>query len=233
MASSTDYLPSREADLVTWATNFNTKIGAAPTTYGMTAAQATAFTTLFNAFKTTYATANAPLTRSPVNITAKNVAKVNMIDGVGGIRVLAAVAQAYPPITPDQLTDLGLTVRDANPSPIPAPTVAPEIDFMPTGTRTIRIRMHNETVLHVRKPDGVKGATVFYHVGETAPPELKDWTFHTNTTKTVLDVDLPAGVASGSQVWFTAFWRNPRDQSGPATTPVSTVVQLGGLSMAA
>ncbi len=233
MADTTNYLPTREADLVTWANNFNTKIAATPTAYGMTAAQATAFATLHTAWNTAYATANDPLTRSPVNIDAKNNAKSAMIDGPGGIRELAAVAQAYPPITSDELKRLGLTVRDASPSPIPAPTVSPEIDFMPTGTRTIRIRLHNETVLHVRKPDGVKGATVFYHVGETPPAELKDWTFHTNTTKTTLDVDLPAGVASGSQVWFTAFWRNPRDQSGPATTPVSTVVQFGGLSMAA
>ena len=41
------------------------------------------------------------------------------------------------------------------------------------------------------------------------------------------------GTAAGSTVWFTAFWRNPKDQSGPATTPVSTKVQWGGLSMAA
>jgi hypothetical protein len=40
-------------------------------------------------------------------------------------------------------------------------------------------------------------------------------------------------VDSGSTVWFTAFWRNRKDQAGPATTPVQTIMQFGGLSMAA
>jgi hypothetical protein len=233
MADTQNYLPTREADLLTWATNFNTQVAATPTAFGLTAGQATAFTALFTAFETAYNAANAPLTRSPVNITAKNTAKDNMIDGPGGIRELAAIIQAFPAINAHQIRELGLTVRDSSPSPIPAPTVAPEMDFIPTGTRTIRVRLHNEQTLNRKKPEGVKGATLFYHVGETAPAELNDWTFYTNTTKTVNDVELPAEIASGATVWFTAFWRNPKDQSGPATTPVSTKVQWGGLSMAA
>jgi hypothetical protein len=236
MASSTDYLPSRESELVTFSTNFNAKIVATPTAYGLTAAQATAYTALHTAFTSAYQTANNPDTRSPSNITAKNTAKENLINGTPGsegIRELAAIAQAYPAITAEQLRELGLTVRDREPSPIPVPTVSPEIDFIPTGTRTIRIRMHNENSLRLKKPDGVKGATVFYHVGAAAPAELKDWTFHESTTRTSLDVDLPASVAAGSQVWFTAFWFNPRSQSGPAATPVSTFMQYGGLAAAA
>ena len=107
------------------------------------------------------------------------------------------------------------------------------MDFVPTGTRTIRIRLHNETVLRRKKPEGVKGATVFYHVGETAPEQLSAWTFHESTTKTILNVDLPASVEPGSKVWFTSFWFNPRSQSGPDCTPMSTFLQFGGLSMAA
>ena len=233
MPSSTDYLPSREADLVTFATNFSTKITASPTTYGMSVGQATAFATLKTGFTTSYATANDPGTRTPVAIAAKNTAKQALVDGVGGIRELAAIAQAHPGITPEQLTDLGLTVRDSSPTPIPPPVDSPEIDFLPTGTRTIRVRLHNENTLRLRKPAGVKGATVFYHVGPTAPPELTNWTFHESTTKTTLNIDLPASVDAGSQVWFTAFWFNPRSQSGPAATPVSTFMQFGGLSMAA
>ena len=236
MASTTDYIPTPEAELVTWSTNFNTKIVAAPTTYGLTPAQATAYTALHTAYVTAYNTANAPLTRSPVNIEAKNTAKFNLIDGPpgsGAIRELAALVQAFPGITDAQLRELGLTVRDTQPTPIPPPEIAPEMDFVPTGTRTIRIRLHNETVLRRKKPEGVKGATVFYHVGETAPEQLSGWRFHESTTKTILNVDLPASVEPGRKVWFTAFWFNPRPQSGPACTPMSTFLQFGGLSMAA
>jgi len=233
MADSTNFLPTRESELVTFSTNFNAKLAAGAATYGLSNTQASGYTVLHDAFAAAYQTANNPDTRSPSNIAAKNTAKENLIDGPGGIRELAAIVQAFPAITAEQLTELGLTVRDREPTPIPPPTVSPEMDFVPTGTRTIRIRLHNETVLNRRKPEGVKGATVFYHVGAAAPAELKDWTFHESTTRTVLDVNLPAEIAAGSQVWFTAFWFNPRSQSGPATTPVSTFVQYGGLSMAA
>lgn len=233
MPSSTDYLPSREPELVTWVNNFNTKISATPTRYGLTAPQAAAFALLHSAFITAYDIARAPDTNSSSNITAKNREKDAMIDGTGGIRELARISQATPGIPPEYLQEIGLTVRDVEPSPVPAPTVSPEIDFLITGTRTIRIRLHNQTALNRRKPDGVKGATVFYHVGAAAPVELSDWTFHESVTKTTLDVDLPASVEGGSVVWFTAFWFNPRLQSGPATTPVSTFMQYGGLSMAA
>ncbi|MCI0363473.1 MAG: hypothetical protein L0219_06290, partial [Phycisphaerales bacterium] len=121
MADTQNYLPSRESELVTWSTNYNTKIVAAPTSYGLVAAQATAYTALHTAFVTAYNTANAPLTRSPVNIEAKNTAKTALIDGPGGIRALAAIIQAFPGVTDAQLRELGLTVRDSQPTPIPPP----------------------------------------------------------------------------------------------------------------
>ena len=227
------YLPTREADLVTFATNFNTKIVAAPTSYGLTAAQATAFTTLFNAFSTAYLTANDPLTRSPANIDAKNIAKDAMINGPGGIRELANIVQATPNMPSNRITELGLTVRDTEPSPIAPPTVAPEIDFPPTTNRIIKIRIHNEQTLSKRKPDGVRGVTLFSFVGENAPADLNDWKFEFNSTKLSFEIDPPVTVQAGTKVWFTAQWFNPRMEVGPATTPVSTVVQYGGLAQAA
>jgi hypothetical protein len=48
----------------------------------------------------------------------------------------------------------------------------------------------------------------------------------------VVDVEFPADAANGATVWLTAFWFNPRAQSGPACQPISTNIP-GGLSMAA
>jgi hypothetical protein len=218
---------------VQWSANFDARITANPTAYGLTAVQATFYNGLHTAFQTAWQAANENMTRTPSAIQTKNLAKADLVSGRGGIRELAGIVQKFPGTTNTERSDLGLTVRDAEPTPIPPPTVSPEIDFIPTGTRTIRIRLHNEVTLNRRKPEGVKGATVFYHVGATPPAELSEWTFHENVTRTTLDVNLPPSIAPGSQVWFTAFWFNPRAQSGPAATPVSTFMQFGGLSMAA
>ncbi len=89
----TPYPPAREADLLTWSSAFKTKITATPTAYGLTAAQATAYGTLHDAFAAAYATANDQLTRSPASVATKNLAKWAL---VAQIRLLGGIVQRFP-----------------------------------------------------------------------------------------------------------------------------------------
>jgi hypothetical protein len=228
---STHFFPQREADLVTFAANFDAKITANPTSYGLTADQATAFNTLYTAFRTAYQLANNPDTRSPSNIVAKDTAKEAMIEN---IRQLARIVQAVPDIKPSQLRELGLTVRDPEPTPVPVPDDPPVIDIIAVEGRTVHIRLHDINASTKRgKPAGVYGATVLSYVGDTPPDDLSSWKFEGNITRTSIEVDFPPTIAPGTKVWLTAFWINPRLQSGPATTPVDTYLEHGGVSKAA
>src|SRR3954467_1442839 len=110
-----DFLPSREAELVTWIGTFRSLITSAPTTYGLTAGQATAYGTLATNFINAYNIARADATRSPSNIIAKDEAKHLLI---ANTRLLAGIVQAFPGTTNQMRSDLGLTVR-SQPSPIP------------------------------------------------------------------------------------------------------------------
>jgi hypothetical protein len=78
----------------------------------------------------------------------------------------------------------------------------------------------------------VNGAAVFTYVGATPPADTSDWTFVGNTARTSFDVELPATMPAGATMWITAFWFNPRKQSGPAATPTS-VGNPGGIAEAA
>lgn len=230
MSHNGHFLPRTDAGLLSWSTNFSTKINASPETFGLTIAQAADYLALHDAYASIYQITQENDTRTPSAIVTKRNAKKAL---VADARKLARIVQAFPGTTDTMRSDLGLTV-DADPAPIPPPSEAPEIDFMPTATRTIRIRLHNEKTLgHRGRPHGVKGATVFSYIGEEAPIDLNEWKFEGNTTHTVINIDPPPTVPSGTKMWFTAFWRNPRDQSGPATTPISTIVQWGGMSKAA
>ena len=225
-----DYLPSRDADLVTWSINFKTKITATPTDYGLVAAQATAYGVKHDAFVAAHQTANNPDTRSPTNIVAKDVAKVALEDEA---RMLARIVQATPAVTAAQKSELGLTVRDVDPSPIPPPAEAPSVVVLSTVGRTVRLRLIDALNPTRRgKPAGVAGASVFSYVGESAPAEVADWTFEGNTSRTSFDVAFDAAVANGARVWVTAFWFNPKLQAGPSATPVGTNIP-GGSAMAA
>jgi hypothetical protein len=227
-----DYLPTREAELLAWSANWAEVTSLSPESYGLTAQQSTYYQSLHDAFATAYAVTQGP-NRGPVATQTKNTAKRELIRGEGGIRQLVGIVQNFPGTTDTMRVQLKITVGE-EPTPIPPPEHAPEIDFMPTATRTIRIRLHNEHTLgHSGRPPGVAGATVFSYIGEEAPIDLNEWKFEENTTRTMIDIDMPPTVPSGTKVWFTAFWRNPRDQSGPGTTPISTIVQWGGMAKAA
>lgn len=228
MATSS-FLPSREADLVTWSLNFKTKITAAPTTYGLTAAQATTYGGLHDAFVTAYNAATNDGSNSTANIVTKNLAKKALI---ANARLLAAIVQKSPGTTNTMRADLGLTVK-SGPSPRPVPPSAPDIDVLSVAGNTVRVRMHDPANPTRRgKPFGVDGISVFTAVGAAAPTTEAGWTFQGSTSKTVIDVTFPSDTAAGAKVWFTAYYFNQKKQSGPAASPVSTNL-AGGSAMAA
>lgn len=233
MPATTDYLPSREADLLQWSVNFNARINASPMNYGLSVAQAAAYTTLHDAFAAAYTAANEPITRTAATIATKNSAKEALIRGAGGIRELAGIVQAFPGTTDTERIELGLTVRDTEPTPVPPPATAPTLSVISTLARVVKVRLRDaENPDRRGKPTGVSGAALFTFVGETPPSDPLQWSFLFNTSRTVFDVQFPSTVAGGSKVWLTAFWFNPRKESGPASAAVSTRID-DGMSAAA
>lgn len=137
--------------------------------------------------------------------------------------------QKYPGTTDTQRAELGLTVHDVLPSPIPPPADAPGILVESVDGRTVSIRLIDPANPTRRgRPAGVDGATVLSYVGATRPEDTGAGKFEGSISRTTFDVAFPTTVAAGAKVWLTAFWFNPRAQSGPACEPVSAYVQFGG-----
>lgn len=226
-----EFPPNREADLVTWSGNFNTKIGVAGPDYGLTPAQTAEYGMLHDAFIAAYTVANDPATRSPMNIALKNDCKQALL---ANIRLLAGIIQSFPGTTNAKRIDLGLPVRGTEPTPIPVPAKAPQVLIQSVDGRAVRLRLVDvDNPIRRGKPAGVSGAAIFSYIGATPPGELAEWTFELNSGKTVVDLEFPATVAAGTTVYLTAFWFNPRKQAGPIADPVSTNLPGGSVSMAA
>jgi hypothetical protein len=223
------YLPTTDAGLLNWGQNFSDLVVATPADFGLTVPQATGFQELFNLYQAAYSIAITPSTRTSSAIAAKNAARTKLKDDA---RLLVSIIQGQKTVTDQQKIDLGITVRDTEPTPVPPPVDPPEMDIMKVTGRTVQIRLHNDNVLQRKKPVGVKGAAVFSWVGDTPPDNLDDWRFEGNTTKTLIDIDFPMTVPAGSKVWLTAFWFNTKAQSGPPCEPDTTYL-AGGLSKAA
>lgn len=217
------YLPRSDAGLLDWSRNFQTRlIGLTdPTIVGLTAAQVTEYTDAQADYQTKYNAATAPGTRGGATVLAKNEAKEALVTLS---RSFAMTITNFQGVTDEQRYDFGLTVRDNEPTPVPPPEFAPDIDVMPPVVRTVKLRLHNEKTIGRRgKPDGAIGATIFSYVGELPPglDQLELWKFEMNTGETTAEITFPSTVASGSTVWFTASWYNRRGEQSPATPPVN------------
>jgi hypothetical protein len=227
---ATDFLPSREADLVTWSANFSALILATPSAYGLTPAQAVGYQALNDAYAAAYQTANDPSTRSPASIVTKNTAKTSLITNA---RLLAGIVQKFPATTNTQRTELGLTVKDAGPTPIPPPAEMPVLEVTERFGTTVKIKLHDGSGARRGKPAGVAGASVFSFVGPAAPSEIGDWKFEGNTMRPITEIDFAPTLSPGTLVWMTAFWFNPKGESGPGCAPVSTNIAGGAMQQAA
>lgn len=224
------YLPQTDSGLLAWATNFSTQISAAATTYGLTVEQVAAYSVLVEDYNTALTAATDPSTRGGSTVQAKNLARQALI---AESRTLAMAVTNHPGVTDQQRYDLGLTVRDKQPTPVPPPTESPVLEIDSREGTIVTIRLHDGSSTRRGKPDGVIGASVFSYVGATAPVDIDDWKFQGNTTKTLVNVEFPVTTTPGTTVWLTAFWYNRRAESGPGCAPVSAIIAGGQMSEAA
>jgi hypothetical protein len=227
------YLPSRESELIGFSQVFSAKISAAPEVYGLTPAQTSGFTALLTAFISAWERVQDPDARTRPNTCAKNAAKQALINDPCGVRELVAIIKSHPGITNAQRAELQLTAPDDEPSPIDLDHEPPALSVLSVRGRSIRARLKDQHHPTRRaKPKEAQGATVLYHVGETASSDPAKWAFALNTSRTSFDVHIPATIPPGSRIWLTAFWFNERKDPGPSATPQHAFIG-DGLAIAA
>jgi hypothetical protein len=221
----TSWLPLNDAGLLAFVQPFSTKIAATPTAFGLTAADATTLTGLVTGYQTALATATDPSTRTPVSVTAKEVAKASL---VAETRSLAKRVQANPAVTPEQKTDLGLPIHKTTNTPIPAPVTKPVLTVAAISAgRSVTIKLADESSTNKRaKPYGVDGAEVYSYVpadGEAPPTDLERWRFEGIATRSTFDI-LYNGEDVNKTSYICAAWFNPRGESGPASDKVTATI---------
>lgn len=225
-----DFIPATDGGLLAFAANLSALIAADPAAYGLSVPIAALLATKQSAYAAALRAATDPATRGGATVFAKDAARADL---VAYCRLLNRAIQGNLTVTGAQRHALGLTVRDASPSPIPPPADAPWISIDSTRCNTVTLRLLDPARPTRRaKPKGVDGIALFSHVGPTPPPDEAHWRFEGNATRTAVDIVLPAGTPPGARVWFTAYYFNHRKQRGPAAPAAGTHV-AGGAVMAA
>jgi hypothetical protein len=127
-----DFIPANDQDFEAWADNYSTLITANATSYGLSAAIATTLAGKVSAYSTALEAATNPQTRGGSTILAKDTARVDL---EAYCRQTARQVQGTMTVTDQQRFDLGLTVRDTEPTPVPPlPTPRRSSSNRTTGT---------------------------------------------------------------------------------------------------
>lgn len=209
--------PDNDQDLNAFCVPFGTQISATPTVYGLVAADATAFQALATDFATRLATATNPETRTKAAVAAKSTSKKSLL---ARTRALIRIISAHPGVTDEMRVELGLNVRDPQPSPIPAPSTRPLLVVDPDGV----LRAVDETMPERKgKPAGVSGAIIFTKIDGPAPASPDEAKFAALATRTRCAVPVGTG-NKGKTLWVLAQWYNERGELGPVSPVASTTI---------
>lgn len=217
----TDFLPRRDADLSLFTDNFNTKITATPTAYGLTSGQATAYATANTAWQAALVVATTPATRTKPTVAAKDVAKADISVLT---RQYASLVQAFPAITPTLLENLGLTVRKTTRSPIPPPTTAPIVGILSAMGQQMTLSLNDTLTPSARKlPTGVINAEVWFAFTTSAPTSLAQCTFQGIYSRFPGRYTVDSANV-GKTCYILTRWKNRRGDVGPLSAVASAVV---------
>lgn len=226
------FVPSNDQEFRVFVENLSNQVTADPTSLGLSAAIAQTLADKVSIFSGLLETATHPATRGGSTILAKDIARYDDLEPY--VRQIARMIQGQITVTDQQRFDLGLTIRDATPSPQPVPGFSPQVSVVSVSGRTARIRLKDSQDTTRRgRPDDVIGATIMTYVGSDTPTPTSDWKLQTNTGRTLVDVTFPETVPAGALVWISACWFNNRKESGPMSAPLSTNLPGGAQAQAA
>lgn len=216
-----DFIPSREADLLTYAQTFSATLTGDFAGYGLVNSDATNLATLVAGFAAAYAVANDPATRTRSKLIEKDIAKGQL---VLTLRSLSARIQANPGVTSAQKTDIGLPIRDRIPTPVPAPATKPVLELAGEDVCRHLVRIRDEASPSSRaKPQGSVGAQIFVYIGENPPLDLEKWSLRGVATKGSFLIDYAEGDI-GKKAHVAARWTNRIGQPGPRSDAVSRLI---------
>jgi hypothetical protein len=226
-----DFLPRRDAELLSWSSAFDSNIHADPEAFGLSADQAAEYRTLHVAFAEAYRAAVAPGERTGPALVTKDAARVAVKNRA---RELAKIVKSRPQVTRTQWAVLGLRGpqggrRVADPEPASRPVVV----LHQLGGARIRVTLRDlESTTRKAKPKGVGKALLYHFAGENPPADRMKWGYLRGTTRTSVDVTIPGRLPAGTRIWISAQWSTRTGRRGPTSDPSMTWI-AGEVPMAA
>jgi hypothetical protein len=227
MAVHKRYIPLRDDDFFNWQGNFVNLVVANATAWGIPPAEVTALTDRQTEFEPLYTTAQNKTTRNRADVLAfRQSRKIYE-------KEIRALAKSYLMfnhlVTDEDRMDMGLTIRDTEPSPHPAITDVPIIGLKGLGGGDIEVRCRVETdqTRPSMHPDAnvVDYRYIMVESGDVPPADPEDCPKADSQPKAKFV--LRAGAKNSGKRFYGFFrWLNNRRprQEGPWSNPISVVI---------
>src|SRR4051812_11911697 len=158
-------------------------------------------------FESALAACSTPETSNEILVAQKDIAKGQLIAELR--RLYKKFEAALLPA--DKRLELGMPLRDLEPSAIPNPGTRPVLTVLGTQDRSVRVRVADElTPTRRGKPEGCSACEIFSFQGETAPADLNVFRYEGQATRSEFVVTFGASAAAGAKVWIVARWVNAK-----------------------
>ncbi len=216
-----DYLPTQDAELVAWLTNFVTYANANLVPLGLVAGDMTPITSNQTTFNTTFNANIAAQNAAQSAKAAKDTARTNLETAV---RTVVRKIQGTSTVTNAQRQSLGISERGTPRTPVGVPTSRPilSIDTSQRLQHTIAF-MDETTPTSKAKPDGVMGCEIWAALVDPTghnPPEFHYLALDTKTPY-LAHFD---GSDGGKTAQYMARWANTKGEQGPWSEVVSATI---------
>lgn len=214
-----DYIPRSEAELITFAKNFQSKTAGAPDEFNLTAAANTELDGLVTAFETDY---NDNLTQQIAARASREKKDTSKKELVAAIRKQAQTAQKSG-ITNEQRALLGLTVIDKIKTSVGAPETVPTAQIDTSQILRHEITFYDNESESKGKPEGVRGAQIWVKIGGESSVNEDDYKYlATDTASPYVVVHKAEDV--GKQAYYLLRWENPKGETGAWSNVFSATI---------
>ena len=222
MAAVKNYVPSKDADLANWLSNFTTLIAASPAAYGLTASDSAAIAAAVLNFSTAYTAVTSPDTKTASAVSTKNSAR---IETLALIRPYAQQIALNAGVPSASKIALGLNPRTSTPQPVAAPNSAPVllVQSASAGALILRYRDSQAGVAGKGKPYGVLQCRLFGAVSATPITDASLLPLLATPTKTPFVLDT-SNFTAGGKLYLAAQWATRKGLTSAMSAIISTVV---------